>query len=111
MIVRASLLIVFLSAVTTTAHAQQLTHDFQSFPASQKVIPRLMAAPPPTYWLEGGLIGGIGLGTLSAYEAGGLCESSDCTKARLAVGLLGAGLGFTVGALIGGQFPKHNNQP
>jgi len=27
------------------------------------------------------------------------------------VGLLGAGLGFTVGALIGGQFPKHNNQP
>src|SRR2546425_7865285 len=111
MIVRASLLIGLLSAVTTTAHAQHLTHDFQSFPATPKAIPRLMATPPPTYWLEGGLIGGIGLGTLSAYEAGGVCESSNCTPARGALGLLGAGLRFTVGALIGGQFPKHTNEP
>jgi len=110
-ILRAPFLIVLLTAVATTAHAQQLTHDFESFPTTPKAIPRLMVTPPPTYWLEGGLIGGIGLGTLSAYEAGGLCESSNCTPARVAVGLLGAGLGFTVGALIGGQFPKHTNEP
>ncbi len=111
MILRATFLIVLLTAVATTAHAQHLTHDFQSFPATPKAIPRLMATAPPTYWLEGGLIGGIGLGAFFAYGAGTLCESSDCTKARLAVGFLGAGLGFTVGALIGGQFPKHTNEP
>ena len=110
-ILRATFLIILLTAVTTTAHAQHLTHDFQSFPTTPKAIPRLMVTPPPTYWLEGGLIAGIGLGALSAYEAGGLCESSNCTPARVAVGLLGAGLGFTVGALIGGQFPKHTNEP
>jgi len=110
-LLRASFLIVLLTAVPTTAHAQHLTHDFQSFPATPKAIPRLMATPPPTYWLEGGLIGGIGLGVLSGYEAGGLCESSDCTLGRVTVGILGGALGFTVGALIGGQFPKHNNEP
>jgi len=110
-ILRATFLIILLTAVTTTAHTQQLTHDFQSFPATPKALPRLMVTPPPTYWLEGGLIGGIGLGAFFASEAGGLCESSNCTPARVAVGLLGAGLGFTVGALIGGQFPKHTNEP
>ena len=110
-ILRATFLFILLTAVTTTAHTQQLTHDFQSFPATPKALPRLMVTPPPTYWLEGGLIGGIGLGAFFASEAGGVCESSNCTPARVAVGLLGAGLGFTVGALIGGQFPKHNNQP
>ena len=108
MILRASLLIVLLTAVTTTAHAQQLTHDFQSFPATPNAAPRLAPpTPPPTYWLEGGLIGGIGLGVLSAYEAGGLCESgNDCIAGRVTLGILAAALGFTVGALIGGQFPK-----
>ena len=110
-ILRASFLILLLSAVATTAPAQHLTHDFQSFPATPKATPRLMATPPTTYWLEGGLIGGIGLGVLSAYEGGRWCESSDCTTGTLTVGLLGAGLGFTVGALIGGQFPKHTNEP
>jgi len=110
-ILRASFLIVLLIAVTTTAHAQQLTHDFQSIAATPKAVPRLMTSPPPTYWLEGGLIGGIGLGVLSAYESGGLCESSDdCVAGRVTVGTLGAALGFTVGALIGGQFPKHNHE-
>src|SRR2546425_557424 len=111
MIVRASLLIGLLSAVTTTAHAQQLTHDFESFPTTPKAIPRLMVTPPPTYWLEGGLIGGIGLGTLSAYEAGGLCESSNCTPARVAGGRPGAGPRVPLGAAVGGQFPKHTNEP
>ena len=111
MSLRASLLIVLLTAVTT-AHAQQLTHDFQSFPATLNAAPRLAPpTPPPTYWLEGGLIGGIGLGVLSAYESGGLCESSDgCIAGRVTVGIRGAALGFTVGALIGGQFPKHNHE-
>src|SRR5438067_740430 len=107
MILRASLLIVLLTAVTTTAHAQQLTHDFQSFSATPNAARLAPPTPPSTYWLEGGLIGGIGLGVLSAYESGGLCESSDgCIAGRVTVGVLGAALGFIVGALIGGQFPK-----
>src|SRR3989442_7053834 len=100
MIVRASLLIGLLSAVTTTAHAQQLSHDFESFPTTPKALPRLMATPPPTYWLEGGLIGGIGLGTLSAYEAGGVCESGNSTPGRGGAGLPGARPRVTVDALI-----------
>src|SRR2546421_1842694 len=105
MILRASLLIVLLTAVTTTAHAQQLTHDFQSFPATPNAAPRLAPpTPPPTYWLEGGLIGGIGLGVLVAYEGGEMCENSD--GCIFTAGMLAAALGFTVGALIGGQFPK-----
>jgi hypothetical protein len=65
-------------------------------------------ARPRTYWLEGGSVGGIGLGVFGALH--GLCADSDvqhnCTGSTLGVGVLGAGVGFTVGALIGGQFRK-----
>ncbi len=61
---------------------------------------------PRTYWLEGGLVGGIGLGVLSAVELRSLCESGSCTAGTIAGGVLGGFVGFTVGALVGGQFRK-----
>ncbi len=69
------------------------------------------ASPPPTYWLEGGVIGGFGLGFLGAALGGGLCGYSDqqksCTGATVSGAVFGAGLGFIVGGIIGGQIPKH----
>src|SRR2546421_3830488 len=108
MILRASLLIVLLTAVTTTAHAQQLTHDFQSFPATPNAAPRLAPpTPPPTYWLEGGLIGGDGLRVVFAHESGGLWGGrGGCFAGRGAGGGLRGAPGFTVGAPVRGPVPK-----
>ena len=68
-------------------------------------------SPPPTYWLEGGVIGGFGLGFLGAALGGGLCGYSDsqedCTGATISGAVFGAGLGFIVSGIIGGQIPKH----
>jgi len=66
---------------------------------------------PRTYWLEGGLVGGIGLGVVSAMGFHDLCESSNCTRATLAGFLLGATVGFPVGALVGGQIRKREKGP
>jgi hypothetical protein len=63
-------------------------------------------AIPRTYWLEGGIIGGVGLGVTSALELHKFCESGSCVRATLGGALLGGALGFTVGALIGGQIHK-----
>ena len=60
---------------------------------------------PRTYWLEGGVIGALGLGTLAAIGFHGLCES-HCARALIGGAAFGAAVGFPVGALIGGQFPK-----
>jgi len=65
-----------------------------------------LGTPPRTYWLEGGLVGGIGLGVLSAVELRSFCESGSCTAGTIAGGVLGGFVGFTVGALVGGQFRK-----
>jgi hypothetical protein len=62
-----------------------------------------------TYWLEGGVGGAIGLGLLTAVLFHGLCESQNCTGSTVGGAVLGGGLGFTVGALVGGQFPKGAN--
>src|SRR6266853_6502342 len=74
-------------------------------------INELVNAPrsvPRTYWLEGGIAGGIGLGLVAAVLYGGLCleESQSCTSAILGSFVFGGALGFTVGALVGGQFRK-----
>jgi hypothetical protein len=79
---------------------------------------RLESSPlvlPRTYWLEAGVVGAIGLGVFGALVGHGLCADSDvqqsCTRATLGVGALGAGVGFTVGALIGGQVRKRASAP
>ena len=66
---------------------------------STKTIPR-------TYWLEGGLIGGVVMGVFTIGLAG-LGEGHTSTAGHAMAFLIGASVGFPVGSLIGGQFPKH----
>ena len=65
-------------------------------------------AIPRTYWLEGGVIGGLTLGVLTVLEFHAWSESEPSTGRTVGVFFLAGGLGFSVGALIGGQFPKHD---
>ncbi len=71
------------------------------------------AAIPRTYWLEGGVIGGIGLGIAGAMWFEGMSESPNPIGATIAGGALIGAVGFTAGALVGGQFRKsgHANRP
>ncbi|MDX2119512.1 MAG: hypothetical protein SF070_00455 [Gemmatimonadota bacterium] len=56
------------------------------------------------------MIGGLVLGIAAALLVDGLCGSDGgeehCTTKTFGGAALGAGVGFTAGALIGGQFPK-----
>ncbi len=65
----------------------------------------------PTHWLTGALIGGTALGALGLIGGYQLCDMGDtpCNnrpQAMLALGFIFGMVGFGVGALIGGQFPK-----
>jgi MFS family permease len=66
----------------------------------------------PTYWQEGGLLGGFTLGFAVGAFAGGLCGDTDsgatgpCWDNVLLGALLGAGSGLTLGALVGGLIQK-----
>ena len=60
---------------------------------------------PRTYWLEGGVIGGVVLGFLGS----GLCQIGDHSSVGCYAAVfffVGGGIGFPTGALIGGLFPK-----
>jgi hypothetical protein len=73
-------------------------------------------APPqikPTHWKEGGIVGAVLLGVFSIWFFNELCQNTDAgadsgcsAKAVVGGALGGGGLGFLIGALIGGQFPK-----
>jgi hypothetical protein len=70
---------------------------------------------PPTQWkhgmLIGGIIGGVG-GIALGFAWCGLSETqTSCLSLVLAGTVGGALLGGTIGALIGGQFPKHPRAP
>jgi hypothetical protein len=86
---------------------------------------RLLASEPrdtvakqirPTHWKEGGIVGAVALGAFGVWFGNEICQKTDagseegCT-ARSVVGgaIVGGGLGFLIGALIGGQFPKHSS--
>jgi hypothetical protein len=62
-----------------------------------------------TQWLKGGIIGGLMLGAASAYLVHGfqgLDDFEDSSGEVMFGFVIGAGLGFVIGALIGGQFEK-----
>ena len=60
-----------------------------------------------TYWLEGGTVAGVLAGVAGAGLVVGLSEREKCAG-NTALGFgFGAAVGFPVGALIGGQIPKH----
>jgi hypothetical protein len=68
----------------------------------------------PTHWKEGGVVGAVLLGAFGIWFGNELCQKTEagqdngCTAKAVAGGLIGGGgLGFLIGALIGGQFPKH----
>lgn len=100
------------------ARGQRLAHPFPTA-APPVVTVRWAVAdsqqrvtPPPTYWLEGGVIGGFLVGALGASLGGGFCGYNDspqgsCTDDVVKGAFFGAALGFSIGALIGGQIPKH----
>ena len=95
------------------AVGQRLAPSFPSVAEPISVQSQVQEAgshPAPSYWLEGGLAGGIGLGVLGGVMGHGLCADNgvneNCTGSTLGMAALGAVLGFTVGALIGGFFPK-----
>ena len=65
----------------------------------------------PSYWKEGGLIGAGVLGLSGLIVAAEFCGYSDtgdddCTLGTIGGAVVGSALGFGVGALIGGMFPK-----
>jgi len=105
--------------VQPCAQGQRLRSAANSMVNAHSVPPaaRLMEADlaartiPRTYWLEGALIGAIGLGILTAVGFYGLCESSNCTGALVTGAVGGGAVGFIVGALVGGQFPKKESAP
>ena len=93
------------------------------FPTSlvgQRLAPVMARAPVPrfdhvlshgtiprTYWLEGGIIGGVTTGVLGTLWFEGVSESPHSLASTVAIGLLCSAVGFAPGALIGGQFHKH----
>lgn len=67
-----------------------------------------------SYWLEGGVLGGIVLGLGGVAVFGGLCAASECEnsgRAQRFGGLLGAAVGFGAGALIGSAFHTRDGPP
>jgi len=93
------------------AAAQRLVPPFPTPVALQLGIRFPAPQPHPTYWKEGGLIGGIGLGLFGVYAGTQFCATSDatrpCTGTVVGWGVLGAATGFAAGALIGSRFHKH----
>ena len=50
--------------------------------------------------VAGGVIGGVTLGAFGLLLSG-LCDQQDCTRAHIGGAMIGAGLGGTLGALMG----------
>jgi hypothetical protein len=71
----------------------------------------------PTHWKEGGIVGAVVLGAFGIWLGNEICQETEagndggCTAKAVVGGAIGGGgLGFLIGALIGGQFPKRPKQ-
>jgi hypothetical protein len=121
----------FVVPATTPAHAQSITWPqlsgltsspiYQSRPGteedlqfSRKSPDTLLRQIKPTHWKEGGLVGALLVGALGAWFGNEICRNDevedDCTGLILRGGVGGGAAGFLLGALVGGQFPKHVEQ-
>jgi hypothetical protein len=87
-----------------------LSHRLHGEQPSDTVPPQIK----PTHWKEGGIAGAVLLGAFSIWFFNELCQNTDAgadsgcsAKAVLGGVVAGGGVGFLIGALIGGQFPKH----
>jgi hypothetical protein len=76
----------------------------------QDSVPR---PKPRTYWLPGAILGTAVFGLLGASLGAGLCGDADtqqstgeCVLAGAEGFLIGAAVGFPLGGLIGGAFPR-----
>jgi hypothetical protein len=86
------------------------SHEFRLVNHEPTLSSRLSGSGT-SYWAEGGGIGAGLIGLLGVLSAASLCSTSDnvqdsCFGSVVAFGLLGAGVGFTVGAIVGARFPK-----
>ena len=113
-VVRLGGLVVTATLLTTASlECQRLTsipnYGFSSRPAAPSPFRfDSTQAIPRTYWLEGGVIGGLGMGVFTIMLANGLGEGNTTTAGEAMAFVIGASVGFPVGALIGGQFPKRH---
>jgi hypothetical protein len=66
----------------------------------------------PTHWREGGMVGSLLIGAFGTWFGYEICryveDGGNGCGGFMIRGALGGGItGFLIGALIGGQFPKH----
>jgi hypothetical protein len=66
---------------------------------------------PPTYYVEGAVVGAGVLATTGAWLGAGLCDSADCTGATVTFALLTGVVGGVAGALVGGAFTAPHPRP
>jgi hypothetical protein len=70
----------------------------------------------PTHWREGGMVGSLLVGAFGVWFGNEICryveDGGNGCAGFMIRGALGGGItGFLIGALIGGQFPKHPSEP
>jgi len=70
------------------------------------VWPRDAGSIRRTHWLEGGIIGGALLGLVGSQFCGMGDARAGVGCYVIAFSFIGGCVGFPIGALIGGQFPK-----
>ena len=101
-----------LEAQTVTAGSPYRPEPFQRFEPDSRDTDS--PSIRPTYWVEGGAIGAGALGALVAVAATALCATSEvadgCTGTTIGGFVVGGGMGFVVGALLGGLVPKGTGQ-
>ena len=111
---RAIIMAGLLASSSTVLDAQRLIDAqplFASAPfagsvSSRRLPPRFITGERRTYWLEGGVVGGITLGVVGSGLSGG-CPANAGSCPKPAIGfLIGASVGFVIGAFLGDTIEK-----
>ena len=104
-----------LIATPTAARCQRLTPPLIALQPTRldQVAPQrtevILSAPPEgrhTYWLEGGIVGGVLLGVVG-YSMSSACPANTGSCPGRVVGFgIGASVGFVIGAFVGDTMQK-----